>query len=431
MSKKLHELAVELNNVLGSDNCPVASLLSERGRRYYFPSRGILGQSAEAKGADINASIGTAFENDGTPLTLECLAEKVGLDNKAFLYTPSYGLPALRKKWRKMMVEKNSTLNNKNFSVPVVTHALTHGLSISSLLFIDKNDAVILPDLYWDNYDLLMHEGYGAELITFPMFKNGSFNVSGMEDILMTEGEKKIVLLNFPNNPTGYSATIEDAANICQAVVRAADAGKKIVVVLDDAYFGLVYEEGLHTESLFADLANCHENVLSIKLDGATKEDYVWGFRIGFITFGCKSCTAEHYKALEAKAAGIVRGSISSTSSLAQHFLLHAYKLPEYKGQKKNKFITLKERYNRIRTIFTEHPEYAASFTPMPFNSGYFMCVKPINVEPEELRKLLLKKYSTGVIVVTGLLRIAFSSVPLQKLETLFANLHSAVQEMQ
>ncbi|MDD2597708.1 MAG: aminotransferase class I/II-fold pyridoxal phosphate-dependent enzyme [Kiritimatiellae bacterium] len=431
MSSKLHELAVELNNILASHNSPVASMLSERGKRAYFPSRGILGQSAEAKDAAINATIGTAFENNGTPLTLECLAAKVGLNTSAFLYTPSYGLPPLRTKWREMMIQKNPNLNGQSFSMPVVTNALTHGLSISSFLFVDQDETVILTDLYWDNYDLLMHECHGANLTTFPMFKEGVYNAEGLEEKLMTAGEKKIVLLNFPNNPTGYSATSEDAEKIYAAILRAAEAGKKIVVIIDDAYFGLVYEECVHGESLFADLANCHKNVLAVKLDGPTKEDYVWGFRIGFITFGCKACTGEHYKALEAKAAGVVRATISNTSSLAQHFLLHAYELPEYAEQKINKFLTLKERYNRIQSIFLEHPEYADSFTPMPFNSGYFMCVKPVNANPEKLRKLLLEKYSTGVIVVAGLLRIAFSSVPLGKLDQLFANLHSAVQEMQ
>lgn len=431
MSQELHELAVELNNILGSNNCPVASLLSERGKRSYFPSRGILGQSAEAVGADINATIGTAFENDGKPLTLECLAEKVGLNTNAFLYTPSYGLPPFRQKWRQMMISKNPALSGKSFSVPVVTNALTHGLSISTFLFVEQGESVILTDLYWDNYDLLMHEGYGANLTTYPMFKNGAYNVDALAEKLLESGDKKVVLLNFPNNPTGYSATIEDARQICAAVVRAADAGKKIVVIVDDAYFGLVYEAGVHTESLFADLADCHANVLAVKLDGPTKEDYVWGFRIGFITFGCRSCTADHYRALEAKAAAVVRASISNTSSLAQYFLLHAYELPEYTAQKQNKFNTLKERYNRIKQIFSEHPEYADSFAPMPFNSGYFMCVKPVSVKPEKLRKLLLEKYSTGVIVVSGLVRIAFSSVPLGKLDQLFANLHSAIQQMQ
>ena len=39
-------------------------------------------------------------------------------------------------------------------------------------------------------------------------------------------------------------------------------------------------------------LVDLHPNVLGIKLDGATKEDYVWGFRVGFITFGFKGANA-------------------------------------------------------------------------------------------------------------------------------------------
>jgi len=432
MSQKLHELAVELNNTLGANGSPIASMLSEKGLRSYFPSRGILGQSAEAKDSMINATIGTAFENDGSPLTLECLADIVSLDRKAFLYTPSYGLPALRQKWRTMMLEKNPSLKDKSFSMPVVTQALTHGLSIASLLFIDENDAVILPDLYWDNYELLMHEGYGARFTTFPMFENDHFNTAGLEQLLMSEGEKKIVLLNFPNNPTGFTASYKCAAGIIDVIKRAAESGKKIVVLVDDAYFGLVYEEGIQRESLFPELAVCHDNVLAVKLDGPTKEDYVWGFRTGFITFGSKSCTAQQYTALEAKAAGCVRGSISNTSSLAQYFLLNIYDLPEYREQKLNKYNTLKERYLRIRAIFAEHPEYANSFKPMPFNSGYFMCVKPTNeVDPEKVRCHLLAKYSTGVIVLSGLIRIAFSSVPIDKLDLLFANVHNAIQDLQ
>jgi len=34
------------------------------------------------------------------------------------------------------------------------------------------------------------------------------------------------------------------------------------------------------------------------------------------------------------------------------------------------------------------------------------------------------------VIVLSGLIRLAFSAVPLDKLDTLFANLHAAIQEL-
>ena len=430
MHRPMHPLATALNADLAVAGSPILSMLSLKGQRAYFPSRGILGQSAEAKDAAINATIGTAFEEDGSPLCLECLEELVKLPSTAFLYAPSFGLPGLREMWRSMLLTKNPSLAGKSFSLPVVTHALTHGLSVAGQLFLDAGDEIILPDLYWDNYELLFEEAYGGVLKTFPMFDGARFNVAGMEALLTAPGDKKIVLLNFPNNPTGYSASESDTTAICAALLRAAQAGKKVVVILDDAYFGLVYEPGISKESLFSSLADMHRNVLAVKLDGPTKEDYVWGFRAGFMTFGCLGATAAQYKALEAKAAGAVRGSISSASSIGQHLLLKAYGLPAYAEQKKAKFEILQSRYQRIKEILAGHPEYAASFQPMPFNSGYFMCVKPLGVDPEALRKRLLATRGTGVIVLSGLIRLAFSAVPYDKLDALFANVHSAIQEM-
>jgi len=431
MPRPLHPLATALNNDLAVEGSHVFSMLSQKGQRAYFPTRGILGQSAEAKNATINATIGTAFEEDGTPLCLECLEGLIQLPSTAFLYASSFGVPGLRSQWQKMLLAKNPSLSNKTFSLPVVTHALTHGLSIAGDLFLNAGDEIILPDLFWDNYELLFEEACGAKLTTFAMFDNDRFNVAGMAALLMAPGDKKVVLLNFPNNPTGYTATEADTAAICAAIRHAAEAGKKVVVVLDDAYFGLVYEPGVSTESLFSTLVDMHSNVLAIKLDGPTKEDYVWGFRTGFITFGFKGATPAQYAALEAKAAGLVRGSISSASNISQSLLLKAYADPEYAEQKKRKFEILRQRYQRICEIFAKHPEYAASFKAMPFNSGYFMCVKPMGVDSEAVRKRLLETRKTGVIVLSGLIRLAFSAVPCNKLETLFDNLHSTIQEMQ
>ena len=137
-------------------------------------------------------------------------------------------------------------------------------------------------------------------------------------------GEKKVILLNFPNNPTGYTPTVAEAEAIQKGLLKAAQAGKKIAVLIDDAYFGLVYREGVEKESLFARLVDLHENVLAVKLDGATKEDYVWGLRVGFVTFGGKGLGPEALKALEAKAAGVLmrESGFSSVEILNDYQLL-------------------------------------------------------------------------------------------------------------
>ena len=66
----MNALAEQLNAKLGA----VADMLSPVGRRIYFPYGGILGQGAEAKTCKINATIGMAFEEDGSPLVMDCFA---------------------------------------------------------------------------------------------------------------------------------------------------------------------------------------------------------------------------------------------------------------------------------------------------------------------------------------------------------------------
>jgi len=57
----------------------------------------------------------------------------------------------------------------------------------------------------------------------------------------------------------------------------------------------------------FTQLAHAHENLLAVKMDGITKEEFAWGFRVGFVTYGIKGGGTELYKALEDKTAGAVR----------------------------------------------------------------------------------------------------------------------------
>ena len=422
----MNKLAKELNETLGS----AAEFLSDEGKRMFFPYGGILGQGAEAKTCAINATIGMAFEEDGSPLVMDCFKRNIGLDKKAFLYAGSFGLPKLREAWKAMELKKNPSLKNVAFSNPVVTNALTHGIRIVAELFAGKADELVAPDLYWDNYELIFQDAVGCRVRHFNTFRKGAFDADAMREALLAPGAKKLLILNFPNNPTGYTATVADAKKIVAAVKAAAKKGKKVVVILDDAYFGLVYEKGIHEESLFAEFATLDKNVLAVKLDGTTKEDYVWGLRVGFVSFAFKGATEAQLKALEAKAAGNVRSCISNVSSLGQHLAIAAYADKGYAAQKRQKYAVLKARYVEIRKILKQHPEYLKNFEVMPFNSGYFMCVKPIGVEAEKVRKQLIAKYSTGTIVLSGLIRLAFSTIPKAKLATLFANVNAAIADL-
>src|SRR5271157_1015128 len=129
---QLDSQARELNDVIAAANPHVFGMLSEKGKRIFFPKRGILAQTAEASGRAINATIGTALEDNGNPMCLESLWKQLNLQKKnIFSYAPSFGRPEIRAAWKAMMFKKNPLLAGAATSLPVVTSALTHGLSMA------------------------------------------------------------------------------------------------------------------------------------------------------------------------------------------------------------------------------------------------------------------------------------------------------------
>ena len=286
----MDKLAAELNAVI--EDKPVYRLLSDLGKRMYFP-KGIISQSAEAKrdAYKYNATIGMAME-DGQTMFIPSMRKLVnGLSaTEMFAYAPTAGLPELRQIWMMEMIRKNPSLVNKTVSMPIITSGLTHGLSIVSDLFIDENDDVIIPNMFWGNYKLIFNVLHKAKVDTFALFdENYHFNANAMEETIKRMGEKVVILLNFPNNPTGYSPSTADQHQIVQALLRQADSGKDILVICDDSYFGLFFENDIEHQSIFASLCDAHDNITAVKIDGATKEELVWGFRTGFITYGGKA----------------------------------------------------------------------------------------------------------------------------------------------
>ncbi|CAM4012993.1 aminotransferase class I/II-fold pyridoxal phosphate-dependent enzyme [Cohnella lubricantis] len=429
----MNPLAQQLNDTLMRESPRIAEMLSDLGQAMYFPKVGILSQSAEAKQKAklYNATIGIATEH-GQPMHLGVIQDKLSAYDPKDLYeyAPPAGKPELRTVWRDKMLKENPSLADKQFSLPIVTNALTHGLSIVADLFVGAGDAIVLPEKNWENYELTFGVRRGAVMVEYSLYDaQGKFNAAALRDALLAQKEKgkAIVLLNFPNNPTGYTPGAEEGRAIVAAVKDAADAGINVVVVTDDAYFGLFFEDSLH-QSLFGQLCGLHERVLPIKVDGATKEEYVWGFRVGFITYGSSSEAA--LAALEQKTLGIIRGTISSGPHPSQTFVLDALKNPLFEQQKAEKFAIMKGRANKVKQIL-DSGRFGDDWEYYPFNSGYFMCLKLKTAGAEAVRQRLLEEYQVGTIALGAAdLRVAFSCIEEPALEDLFDRIHKAVQDV-
>jgi aspartate/methionine/tyrosine aminotransferase len=437
--QKLNPLAVELNQRLEAAAPEVAAMLSALGRRLYFP-KGILSQGAEAKqkAHRSNATIGIATEGGG-PMFLPSLAAQLrDVDAaEAFDYAPAGGQPALRERWREKALAENPSLRDKSFGLPVVTSALTHGLSLVGDLFVDPGDLLLLPDKLWGNYRMTYGVRLEAEIATFPLYAGEGFATAAFAEALEQHGrgrEKLLVLLNFPNNPTGYMPSEAEGDAIVAALTAQAERGTKVVAVFDDAYFGLFYHLGgaSLTESLFGRAANVHPNLLSIRLDGATKELFVWGLRCGFLTLGPgRADTADEVcDVLEAKLRGAIRGGISNSPQLSQTLVSKALAASSIDDERKQKQELLRARAERTDQV-ARAPRFRESWKVHPFNSGYFMCVEIEGVPAETVRVRLLEEYGIGTIAAGGAdLRVAFSCLELDEIEPLFEALHRAIQEL-
>ena len=196
--------------------------------------------------------------------------------------------------------------------------------------------------------------------------------------------------------------------------------------------FGLFFEENALKESIFTRLAGRDPRLLAIKLDGATKENYVWGLRVGFVTYGAsfKGGSKQAYDALERKTAGAVRGSVSNASHLSQEIVLKSLRSGSYHAEKEEKYQIMEGRAREVKRVLAD-PKYNDAWVPYPFNSGYFMCLKLKTVEAEKLRVHLLDKYGVGLISLGKTdLRVAFSCLEKDDVRELFDTVLQGINDL-
>ena len=354
----INPLAKELNDTLAGS--VVDALMSDMGRRLYFPN-GIISQGGEAaKDAHFaNGTIGMAVAQ-GTPIELDSYKKNMPslTPRETVAYAKTAGNPDLRALWKEKIIEKNPSLKNKQFSLPILVPGLTAVLSYVSDLFVDVDKPLLAADPCWDNYELIVAARRGAEFHQFKCFENGKFNIADLEAKMKADAEKYgsvRVILNFPQNPSGYSPTVSEAKEIVRIVREIAESGKKVLVLSDDAYFGLNYEDDIEPQSLFAYMADLHENVLAIKADGPTKEDFAWGFRAGFVTFASKGLSDAQYTALVTKFMAAIRSSVSCSSTPSQSLVMHALNDEAHNKQKIECRKMLQSRYDRVRNFVNTH----------------------------------------------------------------------------
>ena len=245
------------------------NFLSEYGRTIYNP-QGIRYWTNKAKqSARIDATIGSAkghehtvFPEGGTREITLCIPFIKSFFNdldteEIFPYTPESGTLAFRNAWKSWILRRagdDTQRLERELHLPVLTPGITAAIGMCARMFVDPGKSIIVPNKRWENYDHVLKTILNLTLEEFPLFEGGDFNLAGLTHSIRhvwNTQDNAVVMLNFPNNPTGYCPSIAMGTRIVESLTQlATKTSKRLTVLFDDAYESYVYDPGARQSHL-------------------------------------------------------------------------------------------------------------------------------------------------------------------------------------
>ncbi len=433
---------------------------SDYGKSIYNPTGIFYWVGRSKTEANINATIGSAKgranqiydDGDDKKITLCIPSVKKYMPElsteEIFPYAPEIGVPKFREAWKEWLLHKAGEHADRigpKLISPMIVPGITGAMAITTRMFVDPGAPIIVPDKRWENYDNVFLRNTGVEIEEFPFFQGQDFNLDGFIGSIKKVWEKHdraVVMLNFPNNPTGYCPPRKAAKEIVDAVHNlVASTDKKLVIIFDDAYEGYVYDDDAENASLFYQFDSA-PNFLPVKMDGISKELLWYGARVGAITLMCPEqwMTGANkdgvVKEIENKFKGVNRNTVSNCNMVAQTACLKALQnIDRVLTERQKTFDILAGRYRLMQEELGKIK--TDLIVPDPFQGGFFCFV---NLDPKSGLKAsdvcdhLLKQYKIGTVPIEqgeiNGIRLAFCGVEDKDIPEVCQSLEKAVLDL-
>uniref|UniRef100_A0A8J4HA08 Aminotransferase n=1 Tax=Acidicaldus sp. TaxID=1872105 RepID=A0A8J4HA08_9PROT len=139
---------------------------------------------------------------------------------------------------------------------------------------VDPGSEVIIPAPYWASYTLLTELAQGV-VVPVNCPQNSGFRLRPEDLAQAITPRTRLVLLNFPNNPTGAACSRAEMAALGKVLLEHPD----IWVLCDDMYEHLIYD-GFEYVTMAAAEPRLRARVLTVS--GVSKTYAMTGWRIGF-----------------------------------------------------------------------------------------------------------------------------------------------------
>ena len=333
-------------------------------------------------------SLGVGEPDFDTPWHITEKGIKALEEGKTF-YTSNLGLPELREEIAKWNAKKYDIHYNKN--EVLVTIGGSEAIDIALRSCVNPGDEVIVLEPAYVCYepDVVLAGGIP---VVIKLKNENEFRLTPEELETAISPKTKILILNYPNNPTGAIMEKEDLEEIAKIIIE-----HDLLVISDEIYSELTYS-GKHTS--IASLPNMRER--TIVVNGFSKSFSMTGWRLGYV-LGPLNIMEQVKK--------IHQFVIMCSPTISQYAAIEALK----NGEKD---------IDRMRKQYDERRKYLLSeFKRLgipcfePKGAFYmFPCIKSFGLTSEEFATDLLEKQHLVVVPGTafgdsgeGFIRISYA----------------------
>ena len=185
-------------------------------------------------------------------------------------YTSNSGLIELRREISSF-VERHYDVHYESKNEILVTVGGSEAIDLAIRAMVCPGDEVIIPQPCYVSYEPCVILTQGVP-VTIPLQEKNDFRLTAQELRDAITEKTKMLVLPFPNNPTGAIMTREDLEAIAEVCIE-----KDIVVVSDEIYSELTY--GTKHVSI-ASLPGMWER--TILINGFSKGHAMTGWRLGY-----------------------------------------------------------------------------------------------------------------------------------------------------
>ncbi len=187
-------------------------------------------------------------------------------------YTPSKGLLSLRKEIT-AFYERKYHLSYDPQTEVLTTIGASEGIEMALRTLLNEGDEVIVVAPAYLSYEPLILMA-GAKVVTVDTIAEDGFRLKADRLLEKITDKTRVIVLNYPNNPTGAIMTLADYEALADVL-----EDKDIYVISDEIYSELNYTE--HPHASIAQIPSMKDK--TIVLNGFSKAYSMTGWRLGYI----------------------------------------------------------------------------------------------------------------------------------------------------